>query len=148
MRFEIDTSDLEKQVHEIFDQIKNRNIDNVKKMIAYIAIKTEARAKFYAPVAKKHGGNLRASIFHYISGDGLWALIGVGAQAPYGIFVEYGTSAHEIRPKYAKALFWEGAEHPVKLVHHPGTGAIPFLRQGFSEALQDALSKWSTGGFG
>lgn len=42
--------------------------------------------------------------------------------------VEYATIQHQggtipphvIRPKFKKALFWPGAEHPVKKVNHPG----------------------------
>lgn len=44
-------------------------------------------------------------------------------------FVEYPTSAHEIRPKDPNgALFWPGAPHPVQVVHHPGTHEQPFMR--------------------
>ncbi len=39
----------------------------------------------------------------------------------YGIWLEKGTPPHEIKPKDKKALFWHGAEHPVKKVMHPGT---------------------------
>jgi hypothetical protein len=44
-------------------------------------------------------------------------------------FVEFPTSAHEIRPKDPNgALFWPGAPHPVQVVHHPGTHEQPFMR--------------------
>lgn len=45
----------------------------------------------------------------------------------YGRFVEFGTEAHIIEPRVKKALYWEGAEHPVKRVHHPGTSPRPWL---------------------
>ena len=48
--------------------------------------------------------------------------------APYWHFVEYGTRAHIIRPRARQALWWPGAPHPVKVVHHPGTQAQPFIR--------------------
>lgn len=39
----------------------------------------------------------------------------------YGGILEDGSPPHEIRPKNKKALYWKGAAHPVKVVHHPGT---------------------------
>lgn len=42
---------------------------------------------------------------------------------------EYGASAHDIRPKDpGGALFWPGAPHPVKVVHHPGNRPQSFMR--------------------
>lgn len=45
----------------------------------------------------------------------------------YAIFVHEGTAPHEIVPKRKLALFWEGAAHPVKRVHHPGTKPDKFM---------------------
>ena len=49
--------------------------------------------------------------------------------ASYARFVEFGTAPHIIEPKDAKALYWPGAQHPVKIVHHPGTKANPFMER-------------------
>lgn len=46
----------------------------------------------------------------------------------YAEFVEYGTAPHPIYPRFKKALYWEGAAHPVAMVNHPGTPAKPFLQ--------------------
>lgn len=46
----------------------------------------------------------------------------------YGTWLETGTEPHVIRPKEAKALYWRGAEHPVKVVHHPGSKAHPIIK--------------------
>lgn len=46
----------------------------------------------------------------------------------YGIYVEYGTPPHVIRPRAKKALHWPGALHPVARVNHPGTPAFAMLR--------------------
>lgn len=48
--------------------------------------------------------------------------------APHWHFVEYGTRPHIIRPRVKRALWWPGADHPVKRVYHPGTRAQPFIR--------------------
>ncbi|MCT4593178.1 MAG: hypothetical protein N4A57_02740 [Anaeromicrobium sp.] len=39
----------------------------------------------------------------------------------YGEILEEGSKPHIIKPKNKKALYWKGAAHPVKQVHHPGT---------------------------
>lgn len=58
----------------------------------------------------------------------VWAGLWGSFNCLYAIFVELGTAPHDIFPKTKKALFWEGAAHPVSSVHHPGTKAQPFLR--------------------
>jgi HK97 gp10 family phage protein len=53
----------------------------------------------------------------------------ITAHANYAAYVELGTSAHIIRPRFKKALWWEGAPHPISpSVRHPGAKAKPFLR--------------------
>lgn len=51
----------------------------------------------------------------------------VGTNVVYAAFCQFGTKAHEIRPKNKKALFWKGAKHPMMRVLHPGTAPRPFL---------------------
>ena len=51
----------------------------------------------------------------------------------YAPWVEKGTGAHTIRPKRKKALYWQGASHPVKSVRHPGSVAKPFLIPAFKQ---------------
>jgi len=65
----------------------------------------------------------------------------VESTVSYGILVHEGTGPHIIRPVKKKALYWKGAAHPVKLVHHPGTRANPFMKRGSerSEAGVQAL---------
>ena len=46
----------------------------------------------------------------------------------YAIIIEIGSEPHIIRPRNKKALFWKGAAHPVKVVHHPGTQGTNNLR--------------------
>ena len=55
--------------------------------------------------------------------------------------VEFGTLPHIIRPKNKKALFWKGAEHPMKLVHHPGTKPNPFVRNTINTKTEEILRK-------
>lgn len=46
----------------------------------------------------------------------------------YATDVELGTSPHVINAKPGSALYWPGADHPVKRVNHPGTRPYPYLR--------------------
>lgn len=48
---------------------------------------------------------------------------------PYAWFVHEGTGPYIIRPRTMKALYWESASHPVKLVRHPGIKANPFVER-------------------
>lgn len=57
--------------------------------------------------------------------------------APYAIFVIKGTRPHEILPKIRKALYWEGASHPVTKVYHPGTKANDYFFIGLQNAESD-----------
>lgn len=52
-----------------------------------------------------------------------------GPDAPYWADVEFGTRPHVIRPRRKKALYWPGAEHPVREVNHPGTPEYAFMRR-------------------
>ena len=47
--------------------------------------------------------------------------------AEYAIFVNDGTGPYVIEPVNAQALYWGGAEHPVKRVHHPGIQGRHFV---------------------
>lgn len=55
----------------------------------------------------------------------------------YAIYVHEGTRPHEIYPRLKHALFWEGANHPVKKVNHPGTRANPFMEKIAKKAAPD-----------
>jgi hypothetical protein len=48
---------------------------------------------------------------------------------PLWFYLEYGTRPHWIYPRRKKALWWDGALHPVSRVHHPGTPEYAFMRK-------------------
>lgn len=58
--------------------------------------------------------------------------------APYAEYVILGTGPHDIWPKNAGALFWDGAEHPVPFVYHPGTSPNPYFDVGAENAKPKA----------
>lgn len=60
-----------------------------------------------------------------------------GPNVYYAVYVHEGTRPHVILPKFKEALFWEGAEHPVKRVNHPGTKPNPFTEKILRESKKD-----------
>ena len=53
--------------------------------------------------------------------------------AEYAEYVNYGTRPHFIYPTNKKMLYWEGAEHPVPFVVHPGTAPTLFVENSISD---------------
>ena len=56
--------------------------------------------------------------------------------AEYATYVNYGTGPHMIYPSNAQALYWDGADHPVKWVVHPGTTATLFVENSIEDTQQ------------
>ena len=61
-----------------------------------------------------------ASAGGYIAGK-------VGTNVTYAPIVERGSPPHVIVPVKKRALYWQGAAHPVARVNHPGTKPDPYL---------------------
>ncbi len=53
--------------------------------------------------------------------------------AAYAQYVNDGTAPYIITPSSKQALFWEGADHPVKLVHHPGITGQHFVENSIDQ---------------
>lgn len=53
--------------------------------------------------------------------------------AEYAAAVNYGTRPHFIYPTNKKMLYWEGADHPVPYVVHPGTSPSLFVENSISD---------------
>lgn len=53
--------------------------------------------------------------------------------AEYAACVNYGTRPHFIYPTNKKMLYWEGADHPVPYVVHPGTSPTLFVENSIEE---------------
>lgn len=62
-----------------------------------------------------------------------------GTNVEYAKGVEEGTRAHIIKPKNKKALYWQGAAHPVKVVHHPGSSGKPYLKPSYEEEIPNFM---------
>ena len=51
----------------------------------------------------------------------------IKSPAEYAQWVNDGTQPYTITPTSKKALYWEGADHPDKVVHHPGIRGRHFV---------------------
>ena len=64
--------------------------------------------------------------------------------APYALYVIKGTDPYviDIYPVNAKALYWPGADHPVKhvQVHHPGIKGNDYFQTGLDNAQSEIQS--------
>lgn len=74
-------------------------------------------------------GHARQSIHSGVEGRGRDITVYLAHGVKYGEILEEGSRPHIIRPKNKKALYWSGAAHPVKEVHHPGTTGDPALQK-------------------
>ncbi|MFN2636906.1 MAG: HK97 gp10 family phage protein [Gemmatimonadaceae bacterium] len=100
-------------------------------VIKKVAFDTVAGAQARVPVDTS---NLKNSIGPDLDDDGMG--FEAGPTANYGAAIEFGSEPHVIKAKNAKALFWPGAEHPVKQVNHPGNAPQPYMRPAFEQAVE------------
>ena len=91
-----------------------------------IASRMGIKAKSIAPWTDRTS-HARQSINSGVEARGNTFVLWVAHGARYGRYLEKGTAAHVILPKHRKALYWAGAEHPVKKVNHPGSRKYPAI---------------------
>lgn len=81
-------------------------------------------------------GDLRKSIIvHEVTADRAT----VGSNLPYARPVHDGRPALTIRPRKKKALYWEGAAHPVRKVTQPARKGNPFMARAAAELTATPL---------
>ena len=80
---------------------------------------------------------LRQSITRHVREDA----VAVGTNVQYAAIHQLGgeTGPRVIRPKRKKALFWPGAQHPVKEVRHPGSSVPKRAFLGVSNSDRAAI---------
>lgn len=120
--------------------LSNFNLDTgaienvVSQELERTAHRIERQAKELAPVDT---GDLRRSI----TTDGGRLAYEVGTNLEYAEYIEEGTSPHTITGN--DYLYWEGADHPVRSVNHPGNRAYLYMETAFNtqtEDLEDRIS--------
>jgi len=126
----IDDSTLSEGLQRKADQLP----EELKKLVNTAAFAVDREVKLAAPVVT---GNLQgATSIDNLSDYEKRIYVDEGI-APYAIFVIKGTKPHDIYPVNAQALYWPGADHPVKHVNHPGTEANDYFQTGVDNAQSD-----------
>jgi hypothetical protein len=97
-------------------------------MFNAIAESTRVGRTITAARTPKRTGRTAASVQSQVSG-GSTATGYFGSDSEIFEFLERGTRAHIIRPRFKQALFWPTARHPVREVRHPGTVALHTLER-------------------
>lgn len=91
--------------------------------------------------------NARQGLNSSSEGHGNNYSIFLGHGVSYGAILEDGSKPHIITPKNGKYLYWKGAAHPVKVVHHPGTEGFKTIEntlEGNKDMVMSAIVKyWS-----
>lgn len=106
-------------------------IDDLGPLMRDLALTAVGEQKRLAPVKT---GNLRRTIhIGQVTSRSAETIAG----AKYAAAVEFGTRAHEIRPRNKRTLRWKGSGGVVfaKFVRHPGTRAQPFMIPGAEKAI-------------
>jgi HK97 gp10 family phage protein len=101
---------------------------------APIAHASAANASHYG----SHAGSLRDSIkvITRIKGGKIISTVRAGSKSAfYAHMVEFGTSAHWIRPAGSKSLFFAGLNR--EAIHHPGAKKHPFMRPAYDANAQE-----------
>ena len=57
----------------------------------------------------------------------------IKSPAEYASYVNDGTGPYVIEPVNRQALYWDGADHPVKRVHHPGIQGRHFVEDSIDD---------------
>lgn len=141
MRIEIKTTGLTElgQRLSVTPQVASKGIhDALWKSLFEIERKTK-------PLIPAKTGALRSSWGSPATGwkwvKGGWGSIGTNIE--YAPFIEWGTGlfgpkkkAYSIAPRYKKALYWEGALHPVRgTIIHKGVKPIRFAERGTQASI-------------
>ena len=113
---------------EDFDRLIRAARQAIALAIKYTATEVWGNVRKEAPV--DHGR--LAGSFQLDKVDDLSYRIWSGVE--YALAVHEGTKPHVIEPKKKKALYWDGAGHPVKRVMHPGTQANPYAERAIEQA--------------
>jgi Ser-tRNA(Ala) deacylase AlaX len=124
-----DSGNIKRALEEHRDEF-DKQLENMVRSLTDIA------ARWVTREAPRKTGNLKASTRKEFNGDSGHVYVS-NSQATYFDCVVDGTRPHDIKPKNGQALYWPGASYPVKVVHHPGTKANPYLDKAFDKIGPD-----------
>lgn len=137
------------RVQEVID----RKVAGTYALLLDWAGQLEGYAKENAPWTDRTG-HARQGIHGGVDSDGNKFILYLSHGVEYGRYLEEGTGKYgpkgkpfTIEPVDKKALYWEGAEHPVKKVTHPGMKPRSIIGPTFDaniKRIRDSLHElWS-----
>lgn len=93
---------------------------------------------------KNRSGNLRRSISGRVD-SAARGVVFVGSSAPYGVYVESGTTPHMIYPTKRRFLAFEinGKVVFARKVKHPGSRPFPFMEPAFRETAPQIIDEYA-----
>ena len=160
LTYTINDAELQKLVGEMVQRIERRQpvMETIGDLAAESIQKNFAvggRPGKWKALKYRSGSPLRDSgvlMNSIAAGPATASVVQVGTGEKYAAIHNFGgsTGPRVIRPKKGKALFWPGAAHPVKEVHHPGS-VIPqrefmLLQKEDIELFKKMLAEWVTEG--
>lgn len=133
----VDTSEIDKFT-VVITNYPNTVTKNVKNAIKTSTFNVEKYAKQnITNNGNVDTGHLRRSVHSKVSSfEGI-----VSNNVKYARTIEEGSKPHTIKPRTKKALYWNGASHPVRQVKHPGTKAYPFLQPALEKESPNFLKE-------
>ena len=133
----IDTSEIDKFVIDLKETSEEIRSD-IQKVLVNSGFNIEARAKRnISNNGSVKTGHLRRGITTNV---GNMEVTVHTSNIKYARGVEEGTRPHTITARNKKALYWQGARHPVKSVRHPGGRAKPFLIPAFEKEKNNLIN--------
>lgn len=127
-----------KDLQKFLDQLAPKMEANIMRGALRAGMRqVQETAKAGAAVAS---GQMRDGLRVYTRIKGGKVIAGLRAKGKHGYlahWIEFGTVAHEIRPKGAKSLFIAGLFRQV--IQHPGVAARPFMRPALDSRAHDAV---------
>ncbi|GAA0115734.1 hypothetical protein [Clostridium senegalense] len=124
---------------EVFDFIDKKKLGMIP-LCNSIAKKLEAQAKHEAKWRDTSDDGEVKNTAHARQGISGSCQLGINNYSislshgvDYGAILEEGSKPHIITPKNSKGLYWKGAPHPMKIVHHPGTEGFHTFEEVFDK---------------
>ena len=114
-----------KRISKRFNKNYSRILDNGVRQIG------ESVLGIYKSIMPKKTQALMNSTFLKRRGE---LSYGIYEGAKHGDYLRNGVSPHIIRPRNKKALAWDGINHPVAMVNHPGIKKHTYPAQAVSQA--------------
>ena len=114
-------------VSDVMSKLDPNNVTAVKsKGLAYATAETIRVLQRNSPVDH---GLLKMWFIESITEDEAR----IRTPAEYAVYVNDGTGPYVIEPSSKEALYWEGADHPVKKVNHPGIKGRHFVEDSIAD---------------